>query len=805
MSEYELLLNAIKTGDIVNVQKLINENPALLYESHEGKPFLNWAAQFNQAEVIKVFFEKVPPSKKTDYCQNEGFAASKIACKFGSLKAFQFLLKSDVDINKRAYKPIAFHLIAIKTEQIAILDWLLTNNPNVITDYLFPRIEIRTLYDTLLKTNNLDVVRLFHRHNWLKLGAESLFHYAAKTGNLEILKFSKEINWDLLTDLNIKGGTLLHNATDVKIAKWLIKEGLDLETRDKEGFTPLMRAVEEKNTSLVQWYHEQKANFSTKDNKNNTLLHIALEHRAFEIIPLLLEHQDIDLNAQNSGRETALHYAARFNTKPEIVKLLIDKKANVLIANNDGNLPWHLAVECLDILKMMYPYVKDINIKNKKGMTALHMAAAKHDKNIEIINWLIINQADVLIPDNEGNLAWHLGVGCLDILKIMYPSYIKDINVKNNLGMTALHLATAESDNDKNIDVVNWLVTNGANVNQTYIYQHDTISYEVSALLLAARPIKQNVHIVHYLLMMGTIVDDSGLTLLKKSYDDYKKNQSNSWLSTSPKPELEGKIIFELLELGQKVHSTNNSIEALRLLNIINNKMENYKNKIFQLNDNCDNDEELSVDEKPQIGAVKEDSDHFFPSLKQIVALKLAFFTVAENYKPNLEQVSTDVIEEYKNISTFFSKSLLDPQKIMSNSYSKIKNSMKAILEFDRSSLGIDFKTDLSDYINYIYHVIIGNIIKPIDSIYKAPNILLQEKIKLLSETLSEAIQFLHEKGINDNNIKKHLHSELKSLNNTPKNDTNKKIENLVKFITSAISKAPQLEPVKSNSNCKVM
>jgi hypothetical protein len=157
---------------------------------------------------------------------------------------------------------------------------------------------------------------------------------------------------------------------DIETAQKLIKDGADINERNRSGLTPLMMAIEYGKPDAAKVFIQMGADIESKDKSGYT----------------------------------ALTYAVLWN-KIEIVKLLIEKHANVNVCDSSGETPIMLAAShgYQSIVELLIDKVADVNAKNNYGMTALHYWAwygpAKSENTIKI---LIERGADASIKDYYG-------------------------------------------------------------------------------------------------------------------------------------------------------------------------------------------------------------------------------------------------------------------------------------------------------------------------------------------------------------------------------------------------------------------
>ena len=142
-------------------------------------------------------------------------------------------------------------------------------------------------------------------------------------------------------------------------------------------------------TSVVQLLLWDKPNIDieSKDTKyDQTPLLWASENGYVEVVKLLLD-KEADINAANKDGWTPLHGASYYG-HIEVIKLLLDKEANVNAADKDGWTPLHGASSHghIEVVKLLLDKEADINAANKDGWTPLHGASRNgHEEVVELL------------------------------------------------------------------------------------------------------------------------------------------------------------------------------------------------------------------------------------------------------------------------------------------------------------------------------------------------------------------------------------------------------------------------------------
>lgn len=194
---------------------------------------------------------------------------------------------------------------------------------------------------------------------------------------------------DAGADANIHdhgGKTLLYLAAQGErfaLVKLLIDAGADVNAAnngwDKE--TPLMAAAAKGNTAIAQLLLNAGADPNAQDRNGDSPLFFAVGSGHPDMARLLLKAK-VDLNLlSNTGCTPVFELFSRHDVNHELLKLLLEARANPNIRAKNLSPPLHMAAERTDLkaVRMLLAAGADPNFLNHSGRTALDMA---HDPNV---------------------------------------------------------------------------------------------------------------------------------------------------------------------------------------------------------------------------------------------------------------------------------------------------------------------------------------------------------------------------------------------------------------------------------------
>lgn len=172
------------------------------------------------------------------------------------------------------------------------------------------------------------------------------------------------------------------------------------------------------NSSILGRADEETLLAALKDGADpNSVTHLGISYlseacRLSEtaIVKILLDHK-ADPNQRNPVGTYALHEAAGANKeRAEIAKMLLEHGAHCDAVDDSGRTALHISVgsEYLDIAKLLIETGNaSLDIQDKRGETALHLAAALGSKRV--IRYLLSKGAKDNIPNSEGKTAADMG------------------------------------------------------------------------------------------------------------------------------------------------------------------------------------------------------------------------------------------------------------------------------------------------------------------------------------------------------------------------------------------------------------
>ena len=256
----------------------------------------------------------------------------------------------------------------------------------------------------------------------------------------------------------------------------LVREGADVNAKDAHGETPLMYAATVGSLDAMKFLIEKGADVNVQNNFGSTALIWSATDLAK--VRLLTDH-GANVNAASKRGRTALLVAAMSDHSAGIVKLLIEKGADLKPVDFLKTTPLRAATlgNDTETIRMLIDAGVDVNAADLPGITPL-MIAAGWSGNLRAVQMLLAKGANVNavsrpvmgLPVKNGASEFGSLTALIMAAPFGPPELIKtlldagaDVNPKDVRGMTPLMLAVATD--HQNPAIIRMLLEHSADPN----------------------------------------------------------------------------------------------------------------------------------------------------------------------------------------------------------------------------------------------------------------------------------------------------------------------------------------------------
>lgn len=387
--------------------------------THDGRTYIFWAAYRGNIEIMEYLFKN---GAKLNIFDDKGYSALNFAASSGqaNTKVYDLLISKGIDPKKDVDNNGGNALLLAAPHD---------NKDFALINYFIGK--------------GLDL-------NSIDKNGNTAFNYAARVGNIATLKalIARGVKYNdnamliasqggrgssntlelyqYLESLKIKPTVVGKNGENVfhsivrkekqgDIVKYFLSKGVDLNKADNDGNTPFMNAAATSgDKEVMDILLAYTKNINQTNKKGVTALAQAVKGNTPEVVALLIDKgadlMVIDENGNNLVPYLIQSYNPQKTSDFEAkMKLLIERGLNFDVPQKNGNTLYHLAVakNDLSLLKLLGRFKSDLNLKNKEGMTVLHKAAliAKDDS---ILKYLLEMGASREVKTDFGETSYDL-------------------------------------------------------------------------------------------------------------------------------------------------------------------------------------------------------------------------------------------------------------------------------------------------------------------------------------------------------------------------------------------------------------
>lgn len=244
------------------------------------------------------------------------------------------------------------------------------------------------------------------------------------------------------------------------------------------GATPLLVASYTGNADIVNGLIEAGSDIRAKDDIDGAAtIHIASANGNNEVINILLNKDNTLINEADSMKDTPLHWASIKN-QTDTISLLLANGADTKLTNSDGNTVLHYAAMYGDVNTVNVLLEADsslASVENNEGITPIYYAIVVSDN--DILSSIITNgQIDINKKDSLGYTPLHYAAnyGNMEAVVLLVEEFNADKTIVNDDNFTASDIAA----NNSYYTIVEYL---GGTVN--YNNQNNTENVKPSIVL----------------------------------------------------------------------------------------------------------------------------------------------------------------------------------------------------------------------------------------------------------------------------------------------------------------------------------
>jgi ankyrin repeat protein len=285
--------------------------------------------------------------------------------------------------------------------------------------------------------------------NITNAAGETPLHTAMKRGEVPVIKMV--VDGGAKVDVQDgRGNSPMHIAVPEEVhaeaLAILMTARANPNLRDEAGRTPLHAFVSLNRPPLViETLLRGGASVTAQNNEGKTVLFIAVEEKRSVLIPVLLSYGS-DIFSITAAGTTPFGKALADNSQT-LPALITEKTVQAIDA--EGNTPLLVAMKSnagIDIIRTILEKRADVNAQNKEGDSALHIAVRNNQADIGSL--LLDNGADIFLTNARGEtplfLTFYARAGsqrtAREIRMFMLNPAV--MSARDSLGNTVLHHAT---------------------------------------------------------------------------------------------------------------------------------------------------------------------------------------------------------------------------------------------------------------------------------------------------------------------------------------------------------------------------
>ena len=421
-NERNALFYCLAAGGVA-IFKLLRQSGANVEPDAQGMTVLMEASYYGQLDMVKWLLRHKDEIKlDANYFDKKGRNALFYCAEAGNVDVFQYLIANGVSLRAAFDGSTVLMMAALRGRQ-KLLDYFHQNASQLGLDFA---------------TRD-------------KRGRNCLF-YCVSGGDIEV--FEKLIGYGVKVERTIDGLNLLQQAAvkgELNFGKYLLDHaedlGLDIQGRDKDGWSALFFAIASGNLQLFKLIYERGV-LADPANDGRTLLMQAALRGNLEVLRHLVSNQAIyqsDINARDQFGRSALYLSLQSENYEDVFRNLLERGAKTHKTNFDSNILMETVKTAthLEAIKMLVTMAEKLEFTihdvDCDGRNVLFYAA---QNNCDVMQYLLslgvtlvndVNNQTVLMTSSQ-----HGNVELVRLLLARHRELFMDLEHVDNTGRNAM-------------------------------------------------------------------------------------------------------------------------------------------------------------------------------------------------------------------------------------------------------------------------------------------------------------------------------------------------------------------------------
>jgi ankyrin repeat protein len=357
-----------------------------------GRTYMFWAANRGNTQLMEYLISK---GAKANIKDELGYTVLTYAASGGqaNTKVYDLCIGQGADPKKERIRggANALLLVAPYDKDFSLINYFITkgvdvksvdSTGNTAFDYALRSASVPVLKALVAKGVKYSPSAMVTASIGSRAGSNTLEVYQY----LETLKLNPKAT-------SATGDNALHyvvrRAKQTDIISYFLAKGLDVNQANNDGITPFMNAASA-NTDVesINLLLPLVKNINQVNKKGTSALAMAVRRNTPEVVKLLVD-KGADVKVIDAeGYNLAYYLVPSYNVqRPETfeakLKILTEKGFDMAATQGNGNTLYHLVLvrNGIQLLKRIEEFKVDVNAKNKEGLAPLHKAAmtAKDD------------------------------------------------------------------------------------------------------------------------------------------------------------------------------------------------------------------------------------------------------------------------------------------------------------------------------------------------------------------------------------------------------------------------------------------